>query len=61
LRSGHLSEEMLQSVREVMEAEDLIKFAKAEPSVDVHAQYLDFARSLILQTKIDSQSTPADV
>jgi hypothetical protein len=60
LRSGHLSEEMLQSVREVMEAEDLIKFAKAEPSVDVHAQYLDFARSLILQTKT-SQSAPADV
>jgi hypothetical protein len=61
LRSGHLSDEMLRRVREVMEAEDLIKFAKAEPPVDVHAQYLDFARSLILQTKFEPQSPTEDV
>jgi hypothetical protein len=61
LRSGHLSDELLRRVREVMEAEDLIKFAKAEPPVDVHAQYLDFARSLILQTKFEPQSHAEDV
>jgi hypothetical protein len=61
LSSGHLSDDMLRRVREVMEAEDLIKFAKAEPPVDVHAQYLDFARSLILQTKFEPQSPTEDV
>jgi hypothetical protein len=61
LRSGHLSDELLRRVREVMEAEDLIKFAKAEPPVDVPAQYLDIARSLILQTNFEPQSPTEDV
>jgi len=55
LREMELRDDLLQQIREVMEVEDLIKFAKAEPPVDIHAQYLDFARSLILQTKVDSQ------
>lgn len=51
LRSHALPEGMLDEVRDVMQAEDLIKFAKAEPPVDIHAQYLEFARTLILHTR----------
>jgi hypothetical protein len=57
LRKNDLSEDLLQQVREVMEVEDLIKFAKAEPPIDIHAQYLEFARSLILRTKDEFQKT----
>ncbi|HLF64793.1 MAG TPA: hypothetical protein VI603_13610 [Saprospiraceae bacterium] len=55
LRQINLSEDLEKQIQEVMTVEDLIKFAKAEPPVDIHAQYLQFARSLILQTKIDAQ------
>jgi len=61
LRSQELSEDLLRQIREVMNVEDLIKFAKAEPPVDIHAQYLQFARSLIMQTKAELQTTPANV
>ncbi len=54
-----LDDTLLDEVREVMQVEDLIKFAKAEPHVDIHAQYLEFARSLILKTKEVPQSEDA--
>jgi hypothetical protein len=57
LRQSALPENLLRQIREVMTVEDLIKFAKAEPPIDIHAQYLEFARSLILQTKYEPQTT----
>ncbi len=61
LRKSELRENLLQQVRQVMEVEDLIKFAKAEPPIDIHLQYLDFARSLILQTMPEPQTTSSHV
>lgn len=60
LRRSALPGDLLQEIREVMEVEDLIKFAKAEPPVDIHAQYLEFARSLIVRTQYTPQTTAAD-
>jgi hypothetical protein len=61
LRKINLSDNLLQQIREVMMVEDLIKFAKAEPAIDIHAQYLEFARALILQTKAEPQTTTENV
>jgi hypothetical protein len=61
LRNRELPEGLQRQIREVMDVEDLIKFAKAEPPIDIHAQYLQFARSLIMQTKAELQTTPANV
>lgn len=61
LKDIRLDDNLVQQVRDVMEAEDLIKFAKAEPPVDVHAQYLGFARELVMKTRIQPQSEGGDV
>jgi hypothetical protein len=61
LRSINLQQDLLPQIREVMEVEDLIKFAKAEPPVDIHAQYMEFARSLIRKTKAEPQTTDTNV
>lgn len=46
-----LDKDLEVGLRDMLMAEDLIKFAKAEPPVEVHAEYLGLARSLILKTK----------
>jgi hypothetical protein len=61
LRSIDLPEKLLGEISDVMEVEDLIKFAKAEPPAEIHAEYLEFARALIRQTKIDTQISEANV
>lgn len=51
LQKLSLNKDLENDLRDMLTAEDLIKFAKAEPPVEVHAEYLGLARSLILETK----------
>jgi hypothetical protein len=46
-----LSEEHFRDMMPMMEIEDLIKFAKAQPPVEVHEQHLDFVRRFVINTK----------
>ncbi len=46
-----LSTEHFNDMMPMMEIEDLIKFAKAQPPVEIHAQHLNFARQFVLNTK----------
>jgi hypothetical protein len=46
-----LSTEHFNDMIPMMEIEDLIKFAKAQPPIEVHEQHLNFARQFVLNTK----------
>ena len=35
---------------------DLIKFAKAEPSVDIHERFMQQAEDFVRQTKIENEA-----
>ena len=47
----HVGEELIEQCRDMMQMGDMIKFAKAQPSVEVHALYLEFVRTFVIQTK----------
>ena len=51
LASLNFEDRLEADLRAMLQAEDLIKFAKAEPPVEVHAQYLELARSLVIKTR----------
>lgn len=62
LRSLDLSEELQQETARMLQLEDLVKFAKATPPVDVHAKHLEFVRSFVRQTRpAIIENTEADV
>ena len=56
----HLNSEQFEDMMKMMQLEDLIKFAKAEPPSEVHAQHMDFARQFIESTKVEPENTEAD-
>lgn len=60
LLKPHLTSEQFEDMMKMMQLEDLIKFAKAEPPTEVHAQHLDFTRQFILNTKVELEKEDAD-
>ena len=56
----HLTPDQFDDMMKMMQLEDLIKFAKAEPPLEVHAQHLEFARQFILSTKVDWKNEEED-
>jgi hypothetical protein len=56
----HLTPDQFEDMMKMMQLEDLIKFAKAEPTLEVHAQHLDFARQFILSTQVDWKNEEED-
>ena len=60
LLKPHLTPDQFEDMMRMMQLEDLIKFAKAEPPVDVHAKHLEFARQFILNTKVELEKEEAD-
>jgi len=55
-----LSADHFNDMMPMMEIEDLIKFAKAQPPVEVHDQHLAFVRQFVLNTKQDQVKEEAD-
>ena len=49
--TGVLSDEQYGQMIQMMQLEDLIKFAKATPPVELHQQHLDFVREFVINTK----------
>lgn len=54
-----LEEDQFEVMMKMMQMEDLIKFAKAEPPVEIHAQHLAFVREFVHETKLATK-TEAD-
>jgi len=55
-----LSAEHFKDMMPMMEIEDLIKFAKAEPPIEVHEEHLSFVRRFVLNTKQELEKTDGD-
>jgi len=55
-----LSPEHFNDMMPMMEIEDLIKFAKAQPPIEIHDQHLNFARQFVLNTKQEIEKTEGD-
>lgn len=55
LRSFGFSQEINQNLSQILQIADLVKFAKAEPDLDVHQKFLEDARHFVLSTKTISQ------
>lgn len=47
----YLDKEIEAELRKMLNAVDLIKFAKAEPPAEIHAEYLELARKLVIRTR----------
>lgn len=57
LRQMHLHTELLQDTAQLLSVADLIKFAKADPGTDIHAETIERVRTFVAQTS----DTPASV
>lgn len=55
-----LAQEHFNDMMPMMEIEDLIKFAKAQPPIEIHEQHLNFARQFVLNTKQETLKTEGD-
>jgi hypothetical protein len=51
LRNQQLSEALLVDTEQLLSAADLIKFAKADPGVDLHAATIERVRNFVRETK----------
>lgn len=51
-----LGSELVTEIKGMMEVEDLVKFAKAKPPVEVHAGHMELVRTFIRNTKIEPQN-----
>ena len=61
LRRMAISGDLLEETARMMEVEDLVKFAKAQPPVEVHATHLTFVREFVDKTKMVQQTIEDDV
>lgn len=50
LRSQHLSNSLLTDTEELLSVADLIKFAKADPGMDIHAATIERVRKFVIET-----------
>jgi hypothetical protein len=55
-----LSTDHFNDMMPMMEIEDLIKFAKAQPPIEVHDQHLSFVRQFVLNTKQEPEKIEAN-
>jgi hypothetical protein len=55
-----LSTAHFEDMMPMMEIEDLIKFAKAQPPLEVHGQHLTFVRQFVLNTKEETEKIEDD-
>lgn len=53
-----LSPDLLASMANVLQIADLVKFAKANPSGDIHASFLEQAYTFIKETKLTTNDSP---
>jgi hypothetical protein len=60
LQLKQLSEILLQDTHDLLQVADLIKFAKADPGVDMHAAAIERVRSFVQQTIPAYQQQPSD-
>ncbi len=51
LKKTGISKELMHEMDEILDIADLVKFAEAEPGIDIHAQFLDRAIDFVHQTK----------
>ncbi len=63
LSHQHLSTELLSDTEQLLSVADLIKFAKADPGIDIHAEAIHRVRRFVKETMyipppIDNTSTP---
>jgi len=60
LRLQHLSPSLLSDIEQLLSVSDLIKFAKADPGIDIHAATIERVRNFVKQTMVvTSLITPA--
>lgn len=52
-----LSDDQYRDMMQMLELEDLIKFAKAEPPEDIHDQYFQFVRQFVKNTAAEPKNT----
>ena len=50
LRKQHLSNPLLADTEELLSVADLIKFAKADPGMDIHAATIERVRKFVIET-----------
>lgn len=50
LRKQHLSNSLLADTEELLSVADLIKFAKADPGMDIHAATIERVRKFVIET-----------
>ncbi len=50
LRKQHLSNPLLADTEELLSVADLIKFAKADPGIDIHAATIERVRKFVIET-----------
>jgi hypothetical protein len=50
LRKQHLSDSLLTDTEELLSVADLIKFAKADPGMDIHAATIERVRKFVIET-----------
>ena len=51
LKRNDIPEEWRPRLRQMLETADLVKFAKAEPPIDIHARVMEEAEAFVLQTQ----------
>jgi len=59
LRFRLMNETLLQDTEELLSVADLIKFAKADPGMDIHAATIERVRSFVKLTTISHDQPPA--
>ncbi len=55
-----LTDEQYSDMMQMLELEDLIKFAKARPPEDIHQRYLDFVRQFVVSTALEPSNDGDD-
>lgn len=55
-----LSEQQYGDMMQMLQLEDLIKFAKAQPPEDIHERYFDFVRQFVQNTALITSNTNDD-
>ncbi len=53
LKSKELSAELMSDLDQILNMADLIKFAKAQPEVDIHSVFMEKAEQFVIRTKVE--------
>ena len=51
LRQMGFESDLQNNTRELLQLSDMVKFAKAQPKVEIHAELMDHVRNFVLKTK----------